>query len=125
MAKILLVDDDAAICKMLRITLTRAGHEVEEVSDGSKAWDKFVERPADVVIMDLIMPEKEGLETIRQFRRNGAKTKILAISGGGRMDARDLLVIAKQFGADKALAKPFSQEELLSTLNSLLPQQPA
>ena len=121
MAKILLVDDDDAIRRMLQITLTRVGHEVEEVSDGSKAWDKFTAWPADIVIMDLIMPEKEGLETIRQFRRNGAKTKILAISGGGRMDARDLLGIAKQFGADKALAKPFTQEELLSALNGLLP----
>jgi DNA-binding response OmpR family regulator len=123
MAKILLVDDDAAIRKMLRLTLTRAGHEVEEVTDGSKAWEKYQARPADVVIMDLIMPEKEGLETIRQFKRNGAQTKILAISGGGRMDARDLLVIAKQFGADKALAKPFTQEDLLAALKSLLPQQ--
>ena len=123
MAKILLVDDDDAIRRMLQITLTRVGHEVEEVSDGSKAWDKFTARPADIVIMDLIMPEKEGLETIRQFRRNGAKTKILAISGGGRMDARELLVIAKQFGADMALAKPFTHEELLTALNSLLPQK--
>jgi CheY-like chemotaxis protein len=120
MANILLVDDDDAIRKVLRITLTRLGHAVEEVSNGSTAWAKFEARPADVVIMDLIMPETEGLETIRQFKRNGAQTKILAISGGGRMDARDLLTIAQQLGADKALAKPFTQEELITALNGLL-----
>lgn len=121
MANILIVDDDDAIRKMLRITLTRMGHSVDDVSNGSKAWAAFQARPADLVIMDLIMPEKEGLETIRQFRRNGAKTKILAVSGGGRMDARDLLVIAEQLGADKILAKPFSGEELTAVLNVLLP----
>jgi len=123
MANILLVDDDDALRRMLQLVLTRVGHEVEAVADGSMAWEKFTSWPADIVIMDLIMPEKEGLETIRQFRRNGAKTKILAISGGGRMDARELLVIAKQFGADMALAKPFTHEELLTALNSLLPQK--
>lgn len=123
MAKILLVDDDDAIRKVLRITLTRQGHEVEDVANGSTAWAKFEARPADVVIMDLIMPEKEGLETIRQFRQNGSKTKILAISGGGRMDARDLLSIAQQLGADKALTKPFTQEDLLAALKEMLPGQ--
>ena len=121
MANILLVDDDEAIRKMLRILLTRMGHEVDEVANGSRAWASFQARPADVVIMDLIMPEKEGLETISQFKRNGAKTKILAISGGGRMDARDLLAIADQLGADKILAKPFTSEELVAALTILLP----
>jgi len=123
MAKILLVDDDDSIRKMLRIALTRMGHEVEDVANGSLAWANYQARPADLVIMDLIMPEKEGLETIRLFRRNGAKTKILAISGGGRMDARDLLVIAEQLGADKALAKPFTTEELAEALRILLPEK--
>ena len=121
MAKILLVDDDEGLRKGLRLTLTRHGHEVVEVANGAKAWVTFQARPADLVIMDLIMPEKEGLETIREFRRNGAKTKILAISGGGRVDARNLLAIAEQMGADKALAKPFTYEELDAVLKILLP----
>ncbi len=123
MAKILLVDDDDSIRKMLRIVLTRMGHEVVDLANGSLAWAAFQARPADLVIMDLIMPEKEGLETIRQFKRNGAKTKILAISGGGRMDASDLLVIAEQLGADKVLAKPFTNEELVAALKVLLPEK--
>ena len=123
MAKILLVDDDDSVRKTLRIALTRMGHEVEDVANGSLAWANFQARPADLVIMDLIMPEKEGLETIRLFKRNGAETKILAISGGGRMEARDLLVIAEQLGADKALAKPFTNEELAEALKILLPEK--
>lgn len=121
MAKILLVDDEDSFRKMLALMLTRLGHEVEEVPNGMTAWAKFQARPADLVIMDLIMPEKEGLETIRQFRRNGAKAKILAISGGGRVDARNLLSVAQQFGADKVLAKPFTADELTTVLKELLP----
>lgn len=122
MAKVLLVDDDDSVRKMLKIMLTRAGYEVEAVADGSIAWEKYLTWPADIVIMDLIMPVQEGVETIRQFRRNGSRAKILAVSGGGRMDARDLLAMAELLGADKALTKPFTQEALLSALKSLLPQ---
>lgn len=125
MAKILIVDDDDAFRKVLRMLLTRMGHEVTEANDGRTAWSTFQTQPAELVIMDLIMPEKEGLETIQQFRRNKAATKILAISGGGRVDARDILRVAEQFGADKVLAKPFSSEDLALALKDLLPGQPA
>ena len=121
MARILLTDDDDAFRRMLQLTLTRMGHTVDEAHDGAQAWEKFKAQPADLVIMDLIMPEKEGLETIRQFRKNRVAVKILAISGGGRIDARDMLTVARQFGADAALAKPFSNEELAQALKLLLP----
>jgi CheY-like chemotaxis protein len=121
MANILLVDDDDAFRRMMRLLLCQLGHEVVDLPNGAEAWASFQAKPAEVVIMDLIMPEKEGLETIRQFKRSGAKTKILAISGGGRVDARDMLVIASQFGADHVLAKPFSKEDLVTALNRLLP----
>ncbi|MFT3781187.1 MAG: response regulator [Nibricoccus sp.] len=123
MAKILLVDDDDAFRKMLSLSLSRQGHEVIEANNGLKAWSTYEANPVELVIMDLIMPDKEGLETIRQFRRAGVKTKILAISGGGRVDARDLLKVAQQFGANKALAKPFTSEELAAALAELLPQK--
>jgi CheY-like chemotaxis protein len=123
MANILLVDDDEAFRRMLRLTLVRMGHAVDEAQDGMQAWTKIQAKPADLVIMDLIMPEKEGLETIRQFRRDGVKTIILAISGGGRVDAKDLLKIAHQFGANEVLAKPFTNEKLTAVLRKLLPAQ--
>lgn len=125
MAKILIVDDDDAFRKVLRMLLTRMGHEVTEANDGRTAWSTFQAHPAELVIMDLIMPEKEGLETIQQFRRHKAPAKILAISGGGRVDARDILRVAEQFGADKVLAKPFSSDDLSLALKELLPAQPA
>jgi len=121
MARILLTDDDESFRRMLRLTLVRLGHTVDEAKDGAQAWTKFQAQPADLVIMDLIMPEKEGLETIRQFRKNRVAVKILAISGGGRVDARDMLTVARQFGADAALPKPFSNEELAQALKLLLP----
>ena len=121
MAHILLADDDEAFRHMLRLTLDRMGHTVEEARDGAQAWEKFQAKPADLVILDLIMPEKEGLETIRKFRSNRIKMKILAISGGGRVDARDMLSIARQLGADLVLAKPFSNADLTTALKQLLP----
>ena len=121
MARILLTDDDESFRRMLRLTLVRLGHTVDEAKDGAQAWTKFQAQPADLVIMDLIMPEKEGLETIRQFRKNRVAVKIPAISGGGRVDARDMLTVARQFGADAALPKPFSNEELAQALKLLLP----
>lgn len=122
MAKILIVDDDDAFRKVLRLLLERMGHEVVEVSDGRGAWSTYeASRPVALVIMDLIMPEKEGLETIQMFRRSKAPVKILAVSGGGRVDARDILRVAEQFGADKALAKPFSSDDLAAVLKELLP----
>ncbi len=121
MANILLVDDDDVFREMLRIMLSRLGHTVIEESNGLMAWKRFQEETVDLVILDLIMPEQEGLETIQQFRRYGAKVKILAISGGGRLDARDILSFAEQFGADKTLAKPFTQEMLIAMLAEMLP----
>jgi len=121
MARILLTDDDESFRRMLRLTLVRLGHTVDEARDGAEAWEKFQKLPAELVIMDLIMPEKEGLETIRLFRKNRVAVKILAISGGGRVDARDMLTVARQFGADAALAKPFSTEDLIEALKPLLP----
>lgn len=124
MANILLVDDDEAFRRMLSLALKRMGHRVVEVPNGLTAWKKYQEHQSELVIMDLIMPEKEGLETIRQFRHNGAKVKILAMSGGGRVDASNLLTVARQFGADEIMAKPFSIEDLEGALKRLLPAAP-
>jgi len=121
MAQILIADDDESLRRMLKLTLVRMGHTVDEAKDGAQAWTKFQTHPAELIIMDLIMPEKEGLETIRLFRKNKVAVKILAISGGGRVDASDMLAIARQFGADAVLAKPFSNEELAQALKLLLP----
>jgi DNA-binding response OmpR family regulator len=120
MAQILLVDDDENFRLMLKMTLKAMGHEVSEATNGDKAWAKFNAEPTDLIILDLIMPDKEGLETIQLFRKNRISVKILAISGGGRLNVRDILGVALQFGADAILAKPFSNQELMVVLDRLL-----
>lgn len=124
MARILLVDDDVPFRTMCRITMERMGHQVLEARNGAEAWKIYHAEGADLIVMDLIMPEREGLETIRQFRQNKIAVKILAISGGGRVDASDLLKTAVLFGADRALPKPFARSELAEHLKALVGPAP-
>lgn len=121
MAQILLVDDDESFRKMLRMLLQSLGHEVVEVCDGAKAWTAYNGSSFDLIVMDLIMPEQEGIETLQKFRKNKIDVKILAISGGGRSNPRDLLSAAKIFGANATLAKPFSHDDFVTVINQLLP----
>ena len=85
MARILIIDDDVQILSMLRQTLEREGYEVVEASDGEQGEKLFREKPTDLIITDLIMPEKEGVETIKEIRSEFPETKIIAMSGGGRI----------------------------------------
>ena len=83
MSKILVIDDDKNIRSLLRDFLERDGYEVMEAENGKVGLKLFRENGADLVITDLIMPEKEGIETIRELRRDFSDVKIIAISGGG------------------------------------------
>jgi DNA-binding response OmpR family regulator len=121
MARILIIDDDVQIRKMLRLTLTAAGFEVKDAQDGKVAMKIFRKSPVDVVVTDLIMPEKEGIETIIELRRDFPDVKIIAISGGGRIDPKDYLFLAEKLGAQITLEKPFSRKEILDAVNALLP----
>jgi CheY-like chemotaxis protein len=120
MPRILLVDDDDSFRKMLRITLVKMGYDVREARNGKEALGFFEQEQPDVVMTDLVMPEKEGLETIMELRRKQHGVKIIAMSGGGRVSAKDYLRIAKAMGADRVLAKPFSNDELRLALDGLL-----
>ena len=119
-ARILLIDDDDQIRKMLSQLLEGAGYEVIGAADGKQGIRLFREAPCDVIITDIIMPEKEGIETIGELRRGFPDVKILAISGGGRLPADEYLRMAKSFGAHRTLAKPFEQKELLEALRELV-----
>jgi DNA-binding response OmpR family regulator len=120
MKRILLVDDNEPFRRGLGLTLERAGYEVQSAPDGAVALKLFREFPADLVITDLIMPEKEGLETIMDLRRLQPELKIIAMSGGGRIDPNDYLPIAKKLGAALTLSKPFSTGEILEAVAGLL-----
>jgi CheY-like chemotaxis protein len=120
MARILLIDDDDSVRTMLRLTLTHFGHTVIEARNGKEGLDLFRSAGADLLITDIVMPEKEGLEVLMELRRSQSRVKIIAISGGGRQNAEDYLHMAKRMGAAKVLAKPFSNEALLAAINELL-----
>ena len=114
---ILVVDDDAAIRSLFHKILARAGYRVMEAADGAQALAAMSEGGVDLVITDLVMPEKEGIETIVEIRKSYPQVKIAAVSGafGGKyLEAASLL------GADAALAKPVSEETLVDTVRRLL-----
>lgn len=121
MARILLIEDDESVRPMLQKTLTHFGHTVIEARNGKEGLDLFATANADLLITDIVMPEKEGLEVLMELRRLHSRVKIIAISGGGRGLASDYLFIAKQLGAGRVLEKPFSNEALLAAISELLP----
>ena len=119
MKKILVVDDDEFVRSMLRTTLIDAGYEVLEASNGKEALEAFRESPACMVILDIVMPEMEGIETIHRLRQNDPGVKIIAISGGGSVDAVEYLRLAETFGATRTLYKPLDNRKLLATLRDV------
>ena len=120
MPRILVIDDDAPLRSLLREALEQNGFSVEEQSNGLLGLRAYKLLPADVVLTDIVMPDKEGLETIRDFRRSFPDAKIIAMSGGLTTSNLDPLPLAAQFGARHTLRKPFSIKELLSALAMVL-----
>ena len=120
MARILLIDDDIRVLETYCQMLERAGYEVVKATGGKEGTRVFRDNPTDLVITDIVMPEKEGLETIIELRRNFPEVKIIAISGGAFLEPKDYLEMAKQFGAMRTLTKPIDQEELLETVRGCL-----
>jgi len=120
MALILIIEDDRTIREVLRQILEHAGYEVMEASDGKEGISLYRERQADLIITDIIMPKKEGLETIVDLKADFPEVKIIAISGGGRLGPETYLELAGGFGANRLLNKPFGHEELLEAVQDLL-----
>lgn len=109
MAKILLIEDDESLRPMLAQFLKERGHEVVEAANGDEGIDAFARSPADLVITDLVMPEKEGIETMEALRGASPTVRIIAMSGLSRRSGF-YLQLATKFGADYTLPKPFSLE---------------
>jgi DNA-binding response OmpR family regulator len=123
MARILIIDDNAFTRDILRQALERAGHAVVEAPDGRVGIERQRAMPAEVIITDILMPEQEGFETIRELRRDFPTTGIIAMSGGGQIGSDNLLVIAERLGAQRVLQKPFGLQELLDAVHELLQRQ--
>ncbi len=120
--KILIIDDDDQILSLLARSAELAGFVAMTAMDGREGQKLLEKQSFDLVITDLIMPEKEGMETITFIKKNFPAIKIIAISGGGRIGPETYLPAALELGADRAFAKPFSVDELLSAVRQLLGQ---
>lgn len=124
MADILIIDDDAQLSAMLKQLLERQGYTVTTAPDGNKGIQLFQDEGARLIITDLIMPVKEGIETIAELTKTHPDVKIIAISGGGRLKPESYLNLAETFGALRSFTKPINREELLSAVAELLSDEP-
>jgi len=120
MNKILLIDDDNHFREMFAELLKRENYEVIETNDGRNAQTLFNNHQPDLVITDIIMPDKEGIETILDLKKQHPNIKIIAISGGGRTNAMDNLRSARLLGASKTFEKPFDNKEILQSIADLI-----
>lgn len=120
MARILVVDDDDEFLAVLGSVLERAGHQVQQASDGQKAIDLYRKHASDIVITDLVMPEKEGIQLIVELRRLNSRVKIIAISGAGKDLQGEYLKMAQLLGAKRVLTKPFSGPAILKAVSEVL-----
>jgi CheY-like chemotaxis protein len=120
MPKILVIDDDPSIVTMLKKMLERAGYEVDIASNGSEGLEKIESSPPDLLVTDIVMPEKEGLELIFYLRKKNPRLKIIAISGGGRFNYDGYLTSAKHLGADMIFQKPLVHKEFIQAVTDLI-----
>ena len=120
MARILVIDDEELARFTLREILEGAGHEVTEARNGNEGLSFQRAQHFDLVITDIIMPEKEGVETIIEIKRDFPDLPVIGISGGGRTRNLDFLKLAKDYGADQILPKPFSESQLLDMVKEVL-----
>ncbi len=121
MAHILVVEDDADIRGLLVDILETEGHTVTEADNGNEAIQAIEENTFDLIITDIVMPEKDGLSTILQTKRANENIKIIAISGGDRsFTGASYLQIAKNIGVEKTFQKPFDRKEFLQAVKEVM-----
>jgi DNA-binding response OmpR family regulator len=119
-ARILVIDDDVQFRSMVRKLLEREGYEVLDAPDGERGITLFERQGADLIITDIVMPHKEGLETIMELRRKAPHLNIIAVSGGGRIGPESYLHLAEKFGAVKVFSKPFDLKAFLHAVQEVL-----
>lgn len=121
MPSVLVVDDEQQIRSLIRQTLEQAGYEVTEARDGKEGLQAYRQRSHDLVIMDILMPDQDGLESIMTLRREFPSAKVIAITGGSDMiGIMNFLDVAKMLGARRTLQKPFEMKTLLAAAQAEL-----
>lgn len=117
---VLLIEDDLTLLSSMAAHLSAEGAEVSAAADGRVGLARFMSGRPDVVVTDIVMPEREGLETIMEMKSARPDVRVLAISGGGRSGATPFLTLAKRLGADDVLAKPFRGAQLAGRIATLV-----
>jgi DNA-binding response OmpR family regulator len=105
---------------MMVTVLTRAGFCLEEASDGIVGLAKFHKYPSDIVITDVFMPNRDGIEVLMELKHSSPRTKIIAMTGGGQKGMTEIGSTAKLLGAEYVLHKPFEIQSLLAAVNEAL-----
>ena len=118
--QVLVIDDDVAVRQTIALLLEDVGIEVVQAADGKEGLRAFQRSRPDLIVTDIIMPEKEGIQTIIDIRKSDRHLPIIAISGGGRVGNTDFLEIASRLGATTTLPKPFDPEVLVSLVHRLV-----
>ena len=124
MNSILIIDDEAPIRSMLRLILEREGYQIIEAPDGIEGIRHYRDHPTDLIITDLIMPNKDGIGMIIELKKEFPDINIIAMSGGGLNKPDGYLKGAKQLGAKYTLSKPIDREELLRVVKDTLKATP-
>jgi CheY-like chemotaxis protein len=117
---ILVVDDDALVQTALKAVLERGGYQVVQAADGNACLAQLQQNKVDLVLLDILMPDKEGIETLIEMKRDYPALHVIAMSGGGRRSKSDFLAIAKKFGADATINKGFGASEILELVGTQL-----
>ena len=117
---VLVIDDDAMLRGFLREVLDQAGYQVFAAANGNEGTDLFARHRPDLVLTDIVMPEKEGMELIMELRRDHPDLPIIAMSGGNAGFSGSYLTVASKLGASATLAKPFTASQLLMAIAQLL-----
>ena len=120
MTRILIIDDEEMVRSTFQDLFEDEGFDVTLACDGNEGIAAFDAHPMDVVISDLLMPNKEGIETIMELRKKDTNVKIIAISGGGAAKNLNFLDMAKKLGADLVIPKPVDLDELVGAVRALL-----
>jgi CheY-like chemotaxis protein len=120
MARVIVIDDQEPIRRIVRTALERAGHEVLDAADGEVGLQLLERHATDVVLSDIFMPGMDGIQMLRQIRRQFPAVKVIVMSGGDSTGMLDLRRDAELLGAVKSLSKPFTTHEIVAVVNSVL-----